>query len=135
METVIPLWKFGAAVTDEAVKREQLKTFQILINSLNEGRKVWRYYSDYYEFIIKDHLLPFQSNPFLNSCPTHLPFQNTLAGISKLLNMSEDLIDILVKKELVEWQRRQQKACIGAPDSVCLNQLEDWYVHVNINWF
>lgn len=57
MEMVIPLWKFGAAVTDEAVKREQLKTFQILINSLNEGRKVWRYYYDYYEFIIKDNLL------------------------------------------------------------------------------
>lgn len=49
--------------------------------------------------------------------------------------MSEDLIDILVKKELVDWQRRQQKACIGALDSVCLNQLENWYVHVNINWF
>lgn len=79
--------------------------------------------------------LPFQSNPFLNSCPTHIPFQNTLAGISKLLDMSEDLIDILVKKELVEWQRRQQKACIGALDSVCLNQLENWYVDVNINWF
>lgn len=141
METVIPLWNFGAAVTDEAVKREQLKTFQILINSLNEGRKVWRYYYDCYEFIIKYHLLrllrhlPFQSNPFLNSCPTHIPFQNTLAGISKLLDMSEDLIDILVKKELVEWQRRQQKACIGALDSVCLNQLENWYVDVNINWF
>lgn len=52
METVIPPWKFGAAVTDEAVKREQLKTFQILINSLNEGRKVWRYYYDYRFFFL-----------------------------------------------------------------------------------
>uniref|UniRef100_A0A7N6BUT0 Signal transducer and activator of transcription n=1 Tax=Anabas testudineus TaxID=64144 RepID=A0A7N6BUT0_ANATE len=39
-----------------------------------------------------------------------------------------ELIDLLVKKELVEWQRRQQKACIGAPDNVCLDHLEKWYV-------
>lgn len=47
-------------------------------------------------------------------------------GITKLLNKCQDLIELLVKKELVEWQRRQQKACIGAPDSVCLNKLEEW---------
>lgn len=33
-----------------------------------------------------------------------------------------------MQNELVEWQRRQQKACIGAPDDVCLDQLENWYV-------
>uniref|UniRef100_A0A7N6AV73 Signal transducer and activator of transcription n=1 Tax=Anabas testudineus TaxID=64144 RepID=A0A7N6AV73_ANATE len=38
-----------------------------------------------------------------------------------------ELIDLLVKKELVEWQRRQQKACIGAPDNVCLDHLEKWF--------
>lgn len=41
-------------------------------------------------------------------------------------------MDTLVRKELVEWQRRQQKSCIGAPDNVCLDQLENWYVHLHL---
>lgn len=52
--------------------------------------------------------------------------QNTLEGINKLLNKCQCLMELLLKKELVEWQRRQQRSCIGAPDSVCLNQLENW---------
>uniref|UniRef100_A0A7N6AFI0 SH2 domain-containing protein n=1 Tax=Anabas testudineus TaxID=64144 RepID=A0A7N6AFI0_ANATE len=47
--------------------------------------------------------------------------------LNKLLDRAEELIDLLVKKELVEWQRRQQKACIGAPDNVCLDHLEKWF--------
>ncbi|TNN81411.1 Signal transducer and activator of transcription 3 [Liparis tanakae] len=56
--------------------------------------------------------------------------QSTLSDLNKLLNKTDDLIDILVKKELVEWQRRQQKACIGAPDNVLLDQLEKWFTCV-----
>ncbi|XP_020502474.2 signal transducer and activator of transcription 2 isoform X1 [Labrus bergylta] len=82
------------AVVDEAVKQERIKSFQILINKLNECRK------------------------------------STLCDLNKLLARSEDLIFILLTKELTEWQRRQQKACIGAPDSVCLNQLESWFTCV-----
>uniref|UniRef100_A0A7N8XKP0 Signal transducer and activator of transcription 2 n=1 Tax=Mastacembelus armatus TaxID=205130 RepID=A0A7N8XKP0_9TELE len=51
----------------------------------------------------------------------------TLSDLNKLLDRIDDLINILVEKELVDWQRRQQKACIGAPDSVCLDQLEKWF--------
>lgn len=43
------------------------------------------------------------------------------------MDRAEDLINLLVNKELVDWQRRQQKACIGAPENVCLDQLEKWY--------
>lgn len=32
-----------AAVVDEAVKKEQVKIFQLLINRLNDCRKVWSY--------------------------------------------------------------------------------------------
>ncbi|KAM9409499.1 LOW QUALITY PROTEIN: signal transducer and activator of transcription 2 [Pholidichthys leucotaenia] len=79
------------AVTDEAVKNERIKVFQLLVNKLNECRK------------------------------------RTLSDLKKILDWAENLIDLLVKKELTEWQRRQQKACIGAPDNVCLDQLEKWF--------
>uniref|UniRef100_A0A674MBB3 Signal transducer and activator of transcription n=1 Tax=Takifugu rubripes TaxID=31033 RepID=A0A674MBB3_TAKRU len=48
---------------------------------------------------------------------------------------TEELINLLVKKELVEWQRRQQRACIGAPVSVCLEQLEKWFTRVAVCLF
>uniref|UniRef100_A0A7N9AQV0 Signal transducer and activator of transcription n=1 Tax=Mastacembelus armatus TaxID=205130 RepID=A0A7N9AQV0_9TELE len=78
-------------VVDEAMKKDQIKILQLLVNKLNECRK------------------------------------STLSDLNKLLDRIDDLINILVEKELVDWQRRQQKACIGAPDSVCLDQLEKWF--------
>ncbi|XP_061746384.1 signal transducer and activator of transcription 2 isoform X2 [Nerophis ophidion] len=56
--------------------------------------------------------------------------KDTLCGLNKTLKIAGDLIDTLVNKEIVQWQRRQQKACIGAPDSVCLDQLEKWFTCV-----
>ncbi|XP_061833663.1 signal transducer and activator of transcription 2 isoform X2 [Nerophis lumbriciformis] len=56
--------------------------------------------------------------------------KDTLCGLNKTLKIAGDLIDALVNKEIVQWQRRQQKACIGAPDSVCLDQLEKWFTCV-----
>ncbi|KAM9800417.1 signal transducer and activator of transcription 2 [Syngnathus typhle] len=53
--------------------------------------------------------------------------KNTLVGLHKLLDRAEDLIDALVNKEMVQWQRRQQKSCIGAPERVDLDQLEKWF--------
>lgn len=61
----------------------------------------------------------------LNDCR-----KRTLSGLHKILDKAADLIETLVKKELLEWQRRQQKACIGAPDNVCLDQLEKWFTCV-----
>ncbi|KAI9522974.1 hypothetical protein NQZ68_032537 [Dissostichus eleginoides] len=87
------------AVVDEAVKKEQMKVLQILVNRLNDCRK------------------------------------GTLSDLQKLLDRTEDLINILVKKELVEWRRRQQKACIGSPDNVCLDQLENWFTCVAVCLF
>ncbi|XP_070758290.1 signal transducer and activator of transcription 2 isoform X3 [Enoplosus armatus] len=66
----------------------------------------------------------------LNDCR-----KSTLSDLIKVLDRTEDLIDILVKKELVEWQRRQQKACIGAPDDVSLDQLEKWFTSVAVCLF
>uniref|UniRef100_A0A8C4DPC5 Signal transducer and activator of transcription n=1 Tax=Dicentrarchus labrax TaxID=13489 RepID=A0A8C4DPC5_DICLA len=90
--------KMEAAV-DEAVKKEQVKVFQLLVNKLNECRK------------------------------------STLSDLNKLLDKAEHLIEILVKKELVDWQRRQQKSYIGAPDNVCLDQLENWFTCVAVSVF
>ncbi|KAM9362298.1 signal transducer and activator of transcription 2 isoform 2-T2 [Symphorus nematophorus] len=87
------------AVADEAVRKEQMKVFQMLVNRLNDCRK------------------------------------STLSDLTKLLDKTEDLINTLVKKELVEWQRRQQKSCIGAPDNVCLDQLENWFTCVAVCLF
>lgn len=66
----------------------------------------------------------------LNECR-----KSTLADLNKLLDRAEDLINLLVRKELVDWQRRQQKSCIGAPDNVCLNQLEKWFTCVAVCLF
>lgn len=66
----------------------------------------------------------------LNDCR-----KRTLSDLIKLLDRTEDLISTLVQKELVEWQRRQQKACIGAPDDVCLDQLENWFTCVAVCLF
>uniref|UniRef100_A0A669CYD4 Signal transducer and activator of transcription n=1 Tax=Oreochromis niloticus TaxID=8128 RepID=A0A669CYD4_ORENI len=66
----------------------------------------------------------------LNDCR-----KSTLSGLNNILDRTQDIIDVLVKKELVEWQRRQQKACIGAPDNVCLDQLEKWFSCVAVCLF
>ncbi|KAF7667723.1 hypothetical protein LDENG_00051470 [Lucifuga dentata] len=86
-------------VADEAVKNQQTKVLQGLINRLNDCRKT------------------------------------TLSNLKKLLDRAEELIEVLVKKELVEWQRRQQKVCIGAPDNVSLDQLEKWFTCVAVCLF
>ena len=52
--------------------------------------------------------------------------QKTLKNLFELLIKAEKLIETLVTKELVEWQRRQQKSCIGAPDDISLDLLEKW---------
>uniref|UniRef100_A0A3Q4HEP4 Signal transducer and activator of transcription n=1 Tax=Neolamprologus brichardi TaxID=32507 RepID=A0A3Q4HEP4_NEOBR len=80
-----------------ARKKEQIKALQLLVNKLNNCRKVW--------------------------------------SLNDILDRIQDIIDVLVKKELVEWQRRQQKACIGAPDNVCLDQLEKWFSCVAVCLF
>ncbi|XP_076012540.1 signal transducer and activator of transcription 2 [Genypterus blacodes] len=63
----------------------------------------------------------------LNDCR-----KSTLSDLCKVLSRAEKLTETLVDKELVEWQRRQQKACIGAPDNVCLDQLEKWFTCVAV---
>ncbi|XP_014022633.1 signal transducer and activator of transcription 1-alpha/beta isoform X3 [Salmo salar] len=53
--------------------------------------------------------------------------QSMLSGVGLLLDDAEEVLFVLVREELVQWQRRHQKACIGAPDSTCLDQLEKWF--------
>uniref|UniRef100_A0A1A8C6H1 Signal transducer and activator of transcription n=1 Tax=Nothobranchius kadleci TaxID=1051664 RepID=A0A1A8C6H1_NOTKA len=61
--------------------------------------------------------------------------KSSLKNLTKLLGRAEDLINLLVNRELVDWQRRQQKACIGAPDNACLDQLEKWFTCVAVCLF
>lgn len=53
-------------------------------------------------------------------------FQNFLSDISAILNAADVLHSALIDEELVEWKRRQQKSCIGAPDDTSLEHLEKW---------
>lgn len=53
--------------------------------------------------------------------------KKTLVKLQDILNKAEGLMETLVRKELEEWKRRQQKSCIGAPDNVSLDQLEKWF--------
>ncbi|XP_048835687.1 signal transducer and activator of transcription 1-alpha/beta-like isoform X2 [Brienomyrus brachyistius] len=46
------------------------------------------------------------------------------------LNMAEQIQYILITKELQEWKRRQQIACIGGPPNACLDQLQTWFTAV-----
>uniref|UniRef100_A0A8C7X3P6 Signal transducer and activator of transcription n=1 Tax=Oryzias sinensis TaxID=183150 RepID=A0A8C7X3P6_9TELE len=87
------------ATADEALKQEQFKTLQMLVNKLNECRK------------------------------------SILMDMNKLLDRVEGLIHCLVDKELIDWKRRQQKSCIGAPDNVCLDQMEKWFTGVAVCLF
>uniref|UniRef100_A0A8C7X2X6 Signal transducer and activator of transcription n=1 Tax=Oryzias sinensis TaxID=183150 RepID=A0A8C7X2X6_9TELE len=58
-----------------------------------------------------------------------------LMDMNKLLDRVEGLIHCLVDKELIDWKRRQQKSCIGAPDNVCLDQMEKWFTGVAVCLF
>uniref|UniRef100_A0AAY4EEE6 Signal transducer and activator of transcription n=1 Tax=Denticeps clupeoides TaxID=299321 RepID=A0AAY4EEE6_9TELE len=49
------------------------------------------------------------------------------------LNLMEQIKMILIVKELPEWKRRQQLACIGGPPNTCLDQLQTWFTAVAEN--
>ncbi|XP_059499442.1 signal transducer and activator of transcription 1-like isoform X2 [Stegostoma tigrinum] len=53
--------------------------------------------------------------------------KNVIDKFRELLVEAGKLLDTLVKEQLADWKRRQQKACIGAPVDVCLDQLENWF--------
>ncbi|KAJ8401267.1 hypothetical protein AAFF_G00384980 [Aldrovandia affinis] len=50
-----------------------------------------------------------------------------LSEMGALLDTAKELLTLLVLEELPEWQGRQQRSCIGAPEDPCLNQLESWF--------
>uniref|UniRef100_A0A7N5ZYP4 Signal transducer and activator of transcription n=1 Tax=Anabas testudineus TaxID=64144 RepID=A0A7N5ZYP4_ANATE len=86
--------------------------------------------SSYWHILDKTHPVAHNDTSMqkhIQFVPTQVYLLSTLSDLNKLLDRAEELIDLLVKKELVEWQRRQQKACIGAPDNVCLDHLEKWF--------
>ncbi|XP_073726429.1 signal transducer and activator of transcription 2 [Misgurnus anguillicaudatus] len=53
--------------------------------------------------------------------------KNFLSDILNMLNSADHLCSVLIDKELVDWKRRQQISCIGAPDNTSLEQLEKWF--------
>lgn len=50
-----------------------------------------------------------------------------LSDIFNMLNSADCLCAVLIDEELVDWKRRQQISCIGAPDDTSLEQLEKWF--------
>uniref|UniRef100_A0A671LZQ6 Signal transducer and activator of transcription n=1 Tax=Sinocyclocheilus anshuiensis TaxID=1608454 RepID=A0A671LZQ6_9TELE len=55
---------------------------------------------------------------------------NFLSDISAMLDAADVLHSALINEELVEWKRRQQKSCIGAPDDTSLEHLEKWFTQI-----
>uniref|UniRef100_A0A8C4SHN9 Signal transducer and activator of transcription n=1 Tax=Erpetoichthys calabaricus TaxID=27687 RepID=A0A8C4SHN9_ERPCA len=53
--------------------------------------------------------------------------KNCLARMRELLSEGDALLNFMVNEELRDWTRRQQKACIGAPEDVSLDVLENWF--------
>lgn len=56
--------------------------------------------------------------------------KNFLSEISALLDAADVLRSVLIDEELVDWKRRQQKSCIGAPDDTSLEHLEKWFTQI-----
>uniref|UniRef100_A0A673HX79 Signal transducer and activator of transcription n=1 Tax=Sinocyclocheilus rhinocerous TaxID=307959 RepID=A0A673HX79_9TELE len=56
--------------------------------------------------------------------------RNFLSDISAMLDTADVLHSALINEELVEWKRRQQKSCIGAPDDTSLEHLEKWFTQI-----
>uniref|UniRef100_A0A671M1Z4 Signal transducer and activator of transcription n=1 Tax=Sinocyclocheilus anshuiensis TaxID=1608454 RepID=A0A671M1Z4_9TELE len=56
--------------------------------------------------------------------------RNFLSDISAMLDAADVLHSALINEELVEWKRRQQKSCIGAPDDTSLEHLEKWFTQI-----
>uniref|UniRef100_A0A671RZS5 Signal transducer and activator of transcription 1-alpha/beta-like n=1 Tax=Sinocyclocheilus anshuiensis TaxID=1608454 RepID=A0A671RZS5_9TELE len=55
---------------------------------------------------------------------------NFLSDISAMLDAADILCSALIDEELVDWKRRQQKSCIGAPDDTSLEHLEKWFTQI-----
>uniref|UniRef100_A0A673MJL3 Signal transducer and activator of transcription n=1 Tax=Sinocyclocheilus rhinocerous TaxID=307959 RepID=A0A673MJL3_9TELE len=56
--------------------------------------------------------------------------RNFLSDISAMLDAADVLRSALIDEELVDWKRRQQKSCIGAPDDTSLEHLEKWFTQI-----
>ncbi|XP_069762507.1 signal transducer and activator of transcription 3.1-like isoform X2 [Narcine bancroftii] len=61
--------------------------------------------------------------------------KKVLEKFGEFLSEAEMLLSTLVKEELADWKRRQQKACIGAPVNICLDQLENWFTTCAVSLF
>ncbi|KAF4078740.1 hypothetical protein AMELA_G00185000 [Ameiurus melas] len=57
-----------------------------------------------------------------------------LSETASLLNSAEHLLSVLVE-ELLEWKRRQEVSCIGAPEDTNLEPLETWFTALGDRMF
>uniref|UniRef100_A0A673MH24 Signal transducer and activator of transcription 1-alpha/beta-like n=1 Tax=Sinocyclocheilus rhinocerous TaxID=307959 RepID=A0A673MH24_9TELE len=72
-----------------------------------------------------------QQDEFDFKYQTHLmDCENFLSDISAMLDAADVLRSALIDEELVDWKRRQQKSCIGAPDDTSLEHLEKWFTQI-----
>uniref|UniRef100_A0AAY4EFY0 Signal transducer and activator of transcription n=1 Tax=Denticeps clupeoides TaxID=299321 RepID=A0AAY4EFY0_9TELE len=62
-----------------------------------------------------------------------LNMKREVTQMADALNLMEQIKMILIVKELPEWKRRQQLACIGGPPNTCLDQLQTWFTAVAEN--
>ncbi|XP_063071132.1 signal transducer and activator of transcription 2 isoform X1 [Engraulis encrasicolus] len=53
--------------------------------------------------------------------------RSLLDTLKALLTLTQEVMSVLLEEELMQWRRRQQKACIGAPEDASLETLEQWF--------
>uniref|UniRef100_A0A4W3I9Q3 Signal transducer and activator of transcription n=1 Tax=Callorhinchus milii TaxID=7868 RepID=A0A4W3I9Q3_CALMI len=93
----------------------------LVINMCEQESTFLEEQQDEFDFKFKTHQVRRQGEG------SQLPVLSFIDKFSELLTKAEKLLDILVSEELVDWKIRQQKACIGAPITVSLDQLENWF--------
>ncbi|XP_067316095.1 signal transducer and activator of transcription 2 isoform X1 [Pseudorasbora parva] len=117
---------------------KRLKELKMKVEVMEHNIRCLEEQQDEFDFKFQTHRM--------DSC-TEEEKKKQIEGLQKMLNgldrcrkdfLSDILIMldtadkslVLIDDELVDWKRRQQKSCIGAPDDTSLEQLEKWFTQI-----
>uniref|UniRef100_A0A671RYV0 Signal transducer and activator of transcription n=1 Tax=Sinocyclocheilus anshuiensis TaxID=1608454 RepID=A0A671RYV0_9TELE len=93
--------------------------FQVLLENLDN--QFSRFAQEKDSFLLQRNFRRYKQN---------FQVSNFLSDISAMLDAADILCSALIDEELVDWKRRQQKSCIGAPDDTSLEHLEKWFTQI-----
>uniref|UniRef100_A0A673I114 Signal transducer and activator of transcription n=1 Tax=Sinocyclocheilus rhinocerous TaxID=307959 RepID=A0A673I114_9TELE len=95
---------------------KRLKDLKAKVEVMEHNIRCLEEQQDEFDFKYQTHLMDCEAN--------------FLSDISAMLDTADVLHSALINEELVEWKRRQQKSCIGAPDDTSLEHLEKWFTQI-----